>query len=665
MMLFVLGIMPELLMAQTITNGNFEDGTLPSGPNSVQTNVANWDSGCSQHYNGSTNSYYQGTPDVFDCASPGPYTDMPAQNKLNPGANNGCRFVGMLTPESDLERNESIIQNTGVWTDGISYTLSMSVARVKWVPYDDQPVTRQLEAVLRKAGNCTDELVIPIYTDIPINNNGNGTPSTATNNWMQISTTFSLGPADAAQNYDHLEIRPRYTGTDFYEMMFVDNIALEKEEGSTAEIAPLNHTGVETMGSIYGNQSVYTFCTDDVLLNGLGSENESTYRYELSEINLSTFAQTLIYKTTMATGTVPTNIDAANGGGLPLAVGAPAVFDPLKVYILTLYVGPQWHYDQILFTVEDCCPEGLVLEQDCDEGLLVVNNIPDGAQGVQTTWYYSKKTPGVGYGQVISHDNGIVSTLQPTEIGYYTVVIEFMLSNGETCTYTATIYYSPAGCCERKNDIELSGQCLNTPDGVREITTKQGWKMRLPVFCLDTHETIDFQIDAQCEEYYAYYVSEFDVVNWVDIGPKIGHNNYPSGTWGQIPSQLNYLDNNFVSGKWYHFNIFAQYGFASYDFVFYYQCDVDSREKTDNSFKDSVFDIKLAPNPANNEVTVSLNKRQTGEVSIVSVDGRILFNERFNNQQQIAINVIDLPSGLYWVKVNVGNQVSIEKLIKR
>ena len=78
-----------------------------------------------------------------------------------------------------------------------------------------------------------------------------------------------------------------------------------------------------------------------------------------------------------------------------------------------------------------------------------------------------------------------------------------------------------------------------------------------------------------------------------------------------------------------------------------------------------VLDFMLAPNPSSSLTTVSLNERTSGELVIVSMDGREVANKSFEDQSEVEIHIEDFPSGIYFVNVTVDGDLITKKLIKK
>ncbi len=78
--------------------------------------------------------------------------------------------------------------------------------------------------------------------------------------------------------------------------------------------------------------------------------------------------------------------------------------------------------------------------------------------------------------------------------------------------------------------------------------------------------------------------------------------------------------------------------------------------------------VKIFPNPAIHNFTVSLIQNQTlgGEITIYAHDGRLMQSQIVaSGEQHIKVDVENLNSGIYMVKVKTGNHVSVQKLVKK
>jgi hypothetical protein len=73
--------------------------------------------------------------------------------------------------------------------------------------------------------------------------------------------------------------------------------------------------------------------------------------------------------------------------------------------------------------------------------------------------------------------------------------------------------------------------------------------------------------------------------------------------------------------------------------------------------------ITIAPNPANDMVTVNFENNYTGSLIITDVTGRIVKQVQANNTNRVQINTSDLSNGFYQLSMNVKNTVSKLQII--
>jgi hypothetical protein len=86
---------------------------------------------------------------------------------------------------------------------------------------------------------------------------------------------------------------------------------------------------------------------------------------------------------------------------------------------------------------------------------------------------------------------------------------------------------------------------------------------------------------------------------------------------------------------------------------------VDNTELTSNS-------IKIYPNPATSEFTISQNLSEEGTVQLYDISGKkikSLFNGNFGANKNITVKTDGIAAGVYFVKVNIGKQSVTKKLI--
>lgn len=78
--------------------------------------------------------------------------------------------------------------------------------------------------------------------------------------------------------------------------------------------------------------------------------------------------------------------------------------------------------------------------------------------------------------------------------------------------------------------------------------------------------------------------------------------------------------------------------------------------------------IKIFPNPAQTKVKVEVNTPQSQSLmwELVNVDGRMVKEGSIRKSQRSSfdIDVVELPSGTYVLRISLGEQTIVRKLIK-
>jgi hypothetical protein len=78
--------------------------------------------------------------------------------------------------------------------------------------------------------------------------------------------------------------------------------------------------------------------------------------------------------------------------------------------------------------------------------------------------------------------------------------------------------------------------------------------------------------------------------------------------------------------------------------------------------------VSIYPNPSNGVFTLNINNAVSNQVviSILDLQGKVVYSESNKNvsaQYNKQINLTDLAKGIYYVKLNIGSEVQIQKLI--
>ena len=79
-----------------------------------------------------------------------------------------------------------------------------------------------------------------------------------------------------------------------------------------------------------------------------------------------------------------------------------------------------------------------------------------------------------------------------------------------------------------------------------------------------------------------------------------------------------------------------------------------------------VSSLSIFPNPATNYITVTYEdlRNQRGQLELVSITGQVLYTRMLNTvNDTIQINVSDMSSGVYLIRLSNNESVSIEKVI--
>ncbi len=82
-----------------------------------------------------------------------------------------------------------------------------------------------------------------------------------------------------------------------------------------------------------------------------------------------------------------------------------------------------------------------------------------------------------------------------------------------------------------------------------------------------------------------------------------------------------------------------------------------------NEFSDSSFSVY--PNPATNLVKISSKENVVvNAISITDINGRVVKNNKFENRANIEVNISDLTSGVYLIKITSNEGTETKKIIK-
>jgi hypothetical protein len=82
----------------------------------------------------------------------------------------------------------------------------------------------------------------------------------------------------------------------------------------------------------------------------------------------------------------------------------------------------------------------------------------------------------------------------------------------------------------------------------------------------------------------------------------------------------------------------------------------------DDQSKDAGF--RISPNPAKENCTLFFPDKTSKQISVVNLTGQTLVSQQ-TSEKTVSLNLTGMPSGLYLVRVTVGNSTGVEKLIVR
>lgn len=90
--------------------------------------------------------------------------------------------------------------------------------------------------------------------------------------------------------------------------------------------------------------------------------------------------------------------------------------------------------------------------------------------------------------------------------------------------------------------------------------------------------------------------------------------------------------------------------------------------KVDNEgFSNNDLTATVYPNPFNETLTVSFNEEMNKEISVLVFDitGKLIYNQKFSPSQRIELNLNNISSGSYLLKVLSNNKLLNTKIIKK
>jgi penicillin V acylase-like amidase (Ntn superfamily) len=84
---------------------------------------------------------------------------------------------------------------------------------------------------------------------------------------------------------------------------------------------------------------------------------------------------------------------------------------------------------------------------------------------------------------------------------------------------------------------------------------------------------------------------------------------------------------------------------------------INEQNQTDNT-------MNMYPNPTSESVNLQFVKSVSGKVKVFSLTGNLVMETKMKDQKIVVLNVSELESGSYFIRVNSENKIFVKKLIK-
>jgi len=73
----------------------------------------------------------------------------------------------------------------------------------------------------------------------------------------------------------------------------------------------------------------------------------------------------------------------------------------------------------------------------------------------------------------------------------------------------------------------------------------------------------------------------------------------------------------------------------------------------------------IHPNPSTRNATVTFDEVTTGKLTILAIEGKVIYAEEFSDKRSIDLNLSNYPSGMYVVEVSSEIMKMTERLLKK
>ena len=75
--------------------------------------------------------------------------------------------------------------------------------------------------------------------------------------------------------------------------------------------------------------------------------------------------------------------------------------------------------------------------------------------------------------------------------------------------------------------------------------------------------------------------------------------------------------------------------------------------------------VKVFPNPFNDEIIIELNDIENSEVQVLDLNARLIYNTSFESEKFLKLNLANIQSGIYYLKVISQESIFIQKIVKK
>lgn len=615
---------------ELIKNNGFEEGTIPTHSQeyiyNFPENVPYWRQGCdTDNVLGNLLTPDILTLDATNCIWKVPNNDHTLNLPVRTAGTTRYVYCGY---SQSLNLKESIIGELNQPLTAGTYNVSFYGSKVQGkgycggsnTTYPSNNPGATIEVILRKSNDLCNSSSSVMWTSSQISTLGS---------WQQSKGSFVIDCAAAAKNYDRIEFRIKtQSGVNG---IFLDDVSLKK-----VDINP--------------NISVSKFYCSNIPLAFSGTipsgESSLAHMWEIQESN---------YNGTILIGS-PLHTQWISGSPSSYTFPSNLNLPCNKYYRVKLAtsnnISCEW-VETSKVIILNCAPtltsipNQTICNGDNASFTISTNNWPvqvyNGASFIGT--FYSNPV-----------------TLSPTTTTTYSFKVTNGLKFGCSTTQnsTVTVKNCPRACFDIKNIYnEQTESSVYGPQLVK-------------ILCLP-----QIEIDGSCstnEQGYHIRIAEFSLNPWqflTDyydgwVGSGLAPNSISLTSLISIPSANNgWNSRTFDPTKLYAvaLNVGPVWNSAPLQFFRVQNCRVQSKQNLEKENKGST--INVYPNPTNDYVNFTFDNSETGVIEIFSFDGKNIYTENFKEKININFNFSKYENGIYLVKITIGNEIIIKKIIKK